>query len=157
MAQEQAQEKKVHRLRSHRRTITETDIVTFVNLVGLHEPLFIDMEFVSTGMEAGHQQRFAPAPLVISLGMGLVATYVSTAIDEVLKGVEVGPPGGLVGLEARVRAPVFPGDTIHVELEASLDRTTSRGYTLVALLHRVVNQSGEAVAEFTERAIFMPA
>ena len=33
----------VYRVTSHRRTITETDIVNFVNLVGLHEPPFIDM------------------------------------------------------------------------------------------------------------------
>lgn len=32
----------VVRMTSHRRTLTETDIVNFVNLVGLHEPPFID-------------------------------------------------------------------------------------------------------------------
>jgi acyl dehydratase len=63
----------VYRLTSHRRTITETDIVNFVNLVGLHEPPFIDMEFVGS-LPGSHNRRFAPAPLLISLGMGLVAT-----------------------------------------------------------------------------------
>ena len=29
---------------THARTITETEIVTFVNLVGFFEPFFIDME-----------------------------------------------------------------------------------------------------------------
>ena len=66
----------VYRLTSHRRTITETDIVNFVNLIGLHEPPFIDMEWVEKKMPGIHNKRFAPAPLLISLGMGLVATSI---------------------------------------------------------------------------------
>ena len=67
----------VYCLTSHRRTITETDIVNFVNLIGLHEPAFIDMEWVKKEMPGIHNKRFAPAPFLISLGMGLVATSIS--------------------------------------------------------------------------------
>lgn len=150
-------EDKVVRLVSHRRTITETDIVSFVNLVGLHEPPFIDMQYIAQHMEASHQRRFAPAPMIISVGMGLVATYVSRALGELIAGEKVGPGGGLVGLEARVRAAVYPGDTLRVELEARMGGKTRRGYTLAKLLHVVKNQHDATVAEFTETAIFMPA
>jgi len=53
----------VYHLTSHRRTVTETDIVNFVNLVGLHEPPFIDMESVAR-LPGTHNKRFAPAPLL---------------------------------------------------------------------------------------------
>ena len=72
----------VYRVASHRRTITETDIVNFVNLVGLHEPPFIDMEWVEQ-MPGIHNRRFAPAPLLISLGMGLVATSIMEVVEAI--------------------------------------------------------------------------
>lgn len=56
--------------RSHRRTVTETDIVNFVNLIGLHESFFIDMEYIRDHLAEGHRSRFAPGPMVVSLGMG---------------------------------------------------------------------------------------
>jgi acyl dehydratase len=146
----------LYRLRSHRRTLTETDIVNFVNLVGLHEPPFIDMEYVKRLPES-HARRFAPAPLLISLGMGLVATHVGALIDAIAEGEKLGPFHGMVGLEAAVKRPAFPGDTLEVEVEARVERKTSRGQTLIALRHLVKNQRGELVADFTERVLFDPA
>ncbi len=40
------------------RTITETDVVNYVNLVGYTESLFLDMEFLRG---KGHERRMAPA------------------------------------------------------------------------------------------------
>ncbi|MBV1878460.1 MAG: MaoC family dehydratase [Pseudomonadales bacterium] len=154
--QSEQSEQKVVKLVSHARTISETDIVNFVNLVGLHEPLFIDMSYIEKHMEASHQERFAPAPMIISIGMGLVATYVSKAISELIQGEDIGAGGGLVGLEAKVKAAVHPGDTIRVELEARIGGRTSRNYTIIELLHVVKNQHDVTVSEFTEKAIFMP-
>lgn len=146
----------VVRLTSHRRTLTETDIVNFVNLVGLHEPPFIDMEYVAR-LPGRHSQRFAPAPLLISLGMGLVATSATDVVAALSEREKLGSFHGMVGVEARVLAPAFPGDTLWVELEAGIDRKTSRGQTLVALRHLVKNQRGELVVDFTEKALFDPA
>jgi acyl dehydratase len=143
----------VYRLRSHRRTLTETDIVSFVNLVGLHEPPFIDMEFVK-GLPGSHAQRFAPAPLLISLGMGLVATAMSEVVDAITERAKLGRFHGMVGVEAAVRSPAFPGDTLRVDLEARVERKTSRGQTIVALRHLLGNQRGEVVVDFTERVLF---
>jgi acyl dehydratase len=146
----------VYRIHSHRRTLTETDIVNFVNLVGLHEPPFIDMEWVAKLPES-HSRRFAPAPLLISLGMGLVATRVFAVIEAIAEREGLGAFHGMVGVEAAVRRPAFPGDTLRVELEASVERRTSRGQTIVALRHLLTNQRDELVVDFTERVLFDPA
>jgi acyl dehydratase len=144
------------RFKTHCRTITETDIVTFVNVVGLHEPFFIDMEYIRENMTGSHRSRFAPGPMIISLGMGLLATYVPGIIKQVLEGREVGPFGGMTGVQARLRGALFPGDTIHVEGEARLLPPTSRGYTLMELQHLVINQRGETIVDFTETITFLP-
>ena len=146
----------VVRLTSHRRTLTETDIVSFVNLVGLHEAPFIDMEYVAR-LPGRHNQRFAPAPLLISIGMGLVATLAADVVAAISEREKLGAFHGVVGVEARVLAPAFPGDTLWVELEAGIERRTSRGQTLVALRHLVKNQRDELVVDFTEKALFDPA
>ena len=146
----------VYCLTSHRRTLTETDIVNFVNLVGLHEPPFIDMEWVAAKMPGIHTQRFAPAPLLISLGMGLVSTAVMQVVAAISEAEKLGPFHGMVGVEAKVKRPAFPGDTLHVDLEARVDRRTRRGQTLVDLRHVLGNQRDEAVVDFTEKVIFEP-
>ena len=87
--------------KTHNRTITETDIVTFVNVVGLHEPFFIDMEYIKNNMSGRHRNRFAPGPMIISVGMGLLAPTVAGIIDKVLEGREHGPFGGMTGVQAR--------------------------------------------------------
>ncbi len=144
----------VYRLSSHRRTLSETDIVNFVNLVGLHEPPFIDMEWVKREMPGIHNKRFAPAPLLISLGMGLVATSIMEVLDAMVERESLGPFHGMVGVEAKVQSPAFPGDTLSVDLEATVDRKTSSGKTLVDLKHVVKNQRDETVVIFTEKVIF---
>ncbi len=146
----------VHRFTTHRRTITETDIVTFVNVVGLHEPFFIDMEYIKENMSEEHRERFAPGPMIVSIGMGLVAPIVLGVINKVLEGAEVGPFGGMTGIEARIKGAAYPGDTLHVEGEARVKGKTSRGYTLVDLRHVVKNQKDEVVADFTETILFLP-
>ena len=63
---------------------------------------------------------------------------------------------GMVGVEAAVKSPAFPGDTLSVELEARIDRKTKRGQILVALEHVVNNQRDEVVLVFTETVVFDP-
>jgi len=146
----------VYHLISHRRTITETDIVNFVNLIGLHEPPFIDMEWVKNELPATHNRRFAPAPFLICLGMGLVATSIVEIVGVITKKEKLRPFHGMVGLEAVVKNPAYPGDTLHVDLEAGVDRKTKNGQTLVDLKHVLKNQRNEIVVIFTEKIIFEP-
>lgn len=146
----------VHRFTSHRRTITESDIVTFVNVVGLHEPFFIDMEYIREHMSEEHRRRFAPGPMIVSLGMGLIAPVVLGIIQKILAGTATGPFGGMTGIEARIKGALYPGDTIHVEGEGWIKGKTRRGYTLVDLRHVVKNQKDETIADFVETILFLP-
>ena len=148
--------KTIYRLTSHRRTLAESDIVNFVNLIGLHEPPFIDMEYVKNEMPGLHNKRFAPAPLLISLGMGLVATRIMEVVAAMTQAENLGQFHGMVGVEAKVKNPAFTGDTLQVELEAFVDRKTSGGQTLVNLKHVVKNQHDQIVTIFTEKIIFDP-
>ena len=148
------QGKTVYRLTSHRRTLSETDIVNFVNLIGLHEPPFIDMEYVKNEMPGLHTKRFAPAPMLISLGMGLVATRIMDVVEAMTEKENLGAFHGMVGVEAAVKNPAFANDTLQVALEAFVDRKTSAGQTLVDLKHVVKNQRDQVVTVFTEKIIF---
>lgn len=143
-----------HKFVTHRRTITETDIVNFVNLTALHEPYFIDMEFLKENMSGTHRNRFAPGPMIISYSMGLVSPILMKVVADVLEGHAVGPFAGMTGLQARIHNAVFPGDTLHVEGEAKIKAKSSSGFTILELMHITKNQRGEKVLDFTETVLF---
>ncbi|MEW5734702.1 MAG: MaoC family dehydratase [Thermodesulfobacteriota bacterium] len=144
------------RFETARRTVTEPDVVTFVNTVGLFEPIFIDQEYVKKNMPESHHRRFAPAPLVMSMAMGLVAPHIQGWLDRIIEGRRVGFIGGMTGLVARVFAPVLVGDTIRVTLFAGVSKVSSRGHTLVDLRHLVKNQEDVLCVDFTETILYLP-
>jgi acyl dehydratase len=118
------------------RTVSETDIVNFVNLCGFNEPLFYDMEYVKR--ESVFGRRAAPGALTFALSEGLVMQT----------GLIHGTGMAWLGGEVRVVAPVLEGDTIRVEVEVVDKRETrkpDRG--IVTYKHRVLNQRGETVME----------
>lgn len=118
------------------RTVSETDIVSFVNLCGFTEPLFMDMEYVAR--ESVFGRRAAPGALTLALSEGLV----------IQTGLIHGRGMAWLGGDVKVVAPVLEGDTIHVEVEVADKRETrkpDRG--IVTYRHRVVNQRGETVME----------
>jgi acyl dehydratase len=118
------------------RTVSETDIVNFVNAVGLIEPLFMDMEYVKTQSVFGN--RAAPGTLTFALSEGLV---IQTGL---IHGVAMAWLGG----EVKVVAPVLAGDTIRVEVEIADKRETKKpDRGIVTYKHRVFNQRGETVME----------
>jgi len=57
------------RFQTGRRTITEHDIMQFVTLVGLTEPLFLDMEYIRN--ESLFGERIAPGSLTFGMAEGL--------------------------------------------------------------------------------------
>ena len=156
MSENTKKEYPIHYFTSAGRTISETDVVNFVNLVGLHEPLFIDMEFIKENMDETHCRRFVPGPLIISIGMGLVAPFMWGILQDVLKDEKKSAVGGLTGLNARVFQAVHPGDTLKVDLEASIKEKTNKGHTLVNLRHIIKNQRKEVVVDFVEVLLLMP-
>ena len=120
------------------RTVSETDIVNFVNLGGFTEPLFMDMEFVARA--SVFKRRAAPGALTFSLSEGLIMQT----------GLIHGTGMAWLGGEIKVVAPVLQGDTIHVEIEVVDKRETKKpDRGIVTYKHRVLNQRGEVVMELT--------
>jgi acyl dehydratase len=118
------------------RTVSETDIVTFVNLCGFSEPLFMDMEYVAR--ESVFKERPAPGALMFALSEGLI----------IQTGLIHGTGMAYLGGEIRIVAPVLAGDTIRVEVEVADKRETKKpDRGIVTYQHRVVNQRGETVLE----------
>jgi len=120
------------------RTISETDIVNFVNQCGFTEPLFLDMEYVKR--ESVFGRRAAPGALTFALSEGLVMQT----------GLIHGTGMAWLGAELRVVAPVLEGDTIRVEVEVVDKRETKKpDRGIVTYRHRVLNQREEVVLEAT--------
>lgn len=121
------------RFRTHRRTITESDLSAFVNLTWLTEELFT----VEDDSGRAIQGRAVPAALVYSFAEGLLLPTMQDT--------------GLAFLNATldVKGPTRIGDTIHVEGEVIEHRLTSKGDRgLVRFANKVVNQRGESVLEY---------
>src|SRR6266536_1587011 len=120
------------------RTVSETDIVTFVNLCGFTEPLFMDMEYVAR--ESLFKRRAAPGALTFALSEGLIMQT----------GLIHGTGMAWLGGELRIVAPVLEGDTIRVEVEVVDKRETKKADRgIVTYRHRVLNQRDEPVLEAT--------
>jgi acyl dehydratase len=122
--------------RTRARTVSETDIVNFVNLCGFTEPLFMDMEFVAR--ESVFKRRAAPGALTFALSEGLIMQT----------GLIHGTGMAYLGGELRVVAPVLEGDTLTVQVEVVDKRETKKADRgIVTYRHRVLNQRGELVLE----------
>jgi len=121
------------RFRTHRRTIAESDLASFVNLTWLTEELFA----VEDDSQRAIKGRAVPGALVYAFAEGLLLPSMQDT--------------GLAFLNATldVKGPTVIGDTIHVEVEVTEARLTSRGDRgLVRFNNRVVNQRGETVLEY---------
>ncbi len=127
------------RLTTYQRTISETDIVNFVNMMGLNEELFMSVEYVEKKSMFG--KRIAPGALTFGIAEGLaigLGWLRETAM-------------AFLGLnELRIPGPVFVNDTIHVEIEITGLRETKKGDRGVVTAHHTVkNQRGETVMTYS--------
>ena len=122
--------------RTLNRTVSETDIVSFVNLCGFTEPLFMDMEYIAR--ESLFKRRAAPGALTFAFSEGLIMQT----------GLIHGTGMAYLGGELRVVAPVLEGDTLTVHVEVVDKRETKKADRgIVTYRHRIVNQRGELVLE----------
>lgn len=120
------------------RTITETDIVNFVNLFGFTEPLFINMEFVKNQSLFG--SRIAPGAFTFALSEGLMIQSGLARGGMALLGIE----------ELKVPAPLRCGDTVHVKITVVSKRETSKpDRGVVTFDQQVVNSKGEVLLQYT--------
>lgn len=127
-----------YRFRTINRTITEPDLVNFVNTTGFGESLFIDVEFARA--KAPNGGRLVPGALVFSIAEGLVMNYV-------IQGVGL----AFLSMNFDIKGPCFVGDTIHVEGEVTEIKPTSKDPEkgLVRTRNQIVNQKGEIVIEYS--------
>ena len=119
------------RWRTAGRTLTEADLVGYVNLTWFTEELFTNLHDRGGKAIAG---RPVPAGMVFTMAEGLALPSIERT--------------GLAFLHAEldVRRPTFVGDTIYVQCEVIEARESSKpDRGLVRTLNSVANQAGETV------------
>ncbi|MBI3160196.1 MAG: MaoC family dehydratase N-terminal domain-containing protein [Chloroflexi bacterium] len=120
---------------SQSRTVTETDVVAFAGLSGDFNPLHTDAEF---GRQTPFGERIAHGMLVQAMATGM-ANWT---------GVFEGTTLALLEQIIRYKGPVHFGDTIHLELEVSEKKPTSKpDRGVVCFSARVLNQKNEVVQD----------
>lgn len=126
-----------------RRTITESDNMLFSNMTLNPQPLHIDYDFASK-TEFGKPLVNSLFTLGLMIGISVNDTTIGTTI------------GNLGMSDTKFPAPVFHGDTIHVETEVKEVRESRSRPTqgIVTFIHRAYNQNGVLVA-ICERAALM--
>jgi acyl dehydratase len=113
------------------RTITETDLVTYINLTWFTEEVFVNTHDRTTH---ALPDRVVPGGLVFAFAEGLCAPSVQ------FTGL------AFLGMTLDVKRPTVVGDTIHVEARVLESRPASSGNRgVVRTENRVVNQRGETV------------
>lgn len=121
------------RFRTFRRTITETDLVNFVSVTGMLEPLFIDTT---------HQGAMAGRPVPAALTYAIIEGFL---LRSLVQGVGL----ALLEMSQRAHAPVNVGDTIRATVEITDIRPTSKGgRAVVASAVTVRNQRDEVVLTY---------
>ena len=125
------------KFRTINRTITEADLVNFINATGMVEMIFTDATFSEThGAIKG--ARPVPGALCYCFAEGLLVQGTMQMT-------------GLAMLEVtkKVLGPTNVGDTIHVEVEVLSVRQTSKGNRgIVKTRNDIVNQRGEVVVTY---------
>ena len=100
------------RLRTFRRTVTETDLVNFISCTGMLEAIFIEDGYQG-GAIAG---RPVPAALTYTLIEGFI-------LQSLIQGTGL----AMLELHQKILAPVRVGDTIGAVVEVTGIRPTSQG------------------------------
>ncbi|MGE8321287.1 MAG: MaoC family dehydratase [Comamonas sp.] len=123
------------RWRTFRRTITETDLVNFINTTGMLEAIFIDAEYEGAAM----QGRAVPGALTYTFIEGFI-------LQSMIQGTGL----AMLELHQKILAPVLVGDTIWAVVEVTGVRPTSKGNRAVVTSQiQVFNQRSEPVMEYT--------
>jgi acyl dehydratase len=129
-----------------RRTVNNADISAFVNLCGVNEPLFMDMECVAR--ESVFKGRPAPGALTFCLAEGLIMQT----------GLVQGTGMSYLGGEIRIVAPVLAGDTLGVAVTITDKRETKKpDRGIVTYKHEATNGRGKLVLEATVRRMIKRA
>ena len=121
--------------RTFRRTITEADLVGFINVTGMLEAIFIDAEFD----EGAIKGRPVPGALTYTLIEGFI-------LQSMIQGTGL----AMLELHQKILGPVIVGDTIQALVEVTDIRPTSKNNRAVVTSKiTVYNQRQEVVMEYT--------
>ena len=123
------------RFRTFRRTVTESDLVQFINVTGMLEALFIE-----EGSEGGAMRgRPVPGALTYTLIEGFI-------LQTMIQGTGL----AMLELHQKILAPVLVGDTIEAMVEVTGIRPTSKsGRAVVTSRIDVFKQGGVQVMTYT--------
>lgn len=126
------------RFRTLSRTITETDLVNFINTTGMVEVLFTDIEYAKAHAPRGG--RLVPGALVYCIAEGLL-------VQSILQRTGL----AFLGMDFQVVGPTFVGDTVHVEVEVLESRATSKSPErgVVRTRNDIINQHGDTVITYS--------
>lgn len=123
------------KFRTFRRTVTETDLINFINTTGMLEAIFIE-----EGYELGAiKGRPVPAALTYSLIEGFI-------LQSMIQGTGL----AMLELHKKILGPVVVGDTVGAEIEITALRPTSKNNrAIVTSRIDVYNQRNEMVLTYT--------
>jgi acyl dehydratase len=129
-----------------RRTITEADNVLFSAMTHNPAPLHLDAEYMK-GTEFGEPIVNSTLTLAFMIGISVGDTTIGTTVANL--GMD----------EVRFPAPLFHGDTIHIETEVlEVRESKSRPDNgIVVFAHRAFNQNDELVGECKRSALMLKA
>lgn len=120
---------------SQARTVTEADIATFAGLSGDFNPLHTDAEFAKTTPFGG---RIAHGMLTVAMSTGMSNWT----------GIFAGTTIALLEQNIKYKAPVMPGDTIHLEMTVTEKSETSKpDRGIVTVDAKVLNQDSKVVVD----------
>ncbi|KTT18606.1 MaoC family dehydratase [Pseudacidovorax intermedius] len=123
------------RMRTFRRTITETDLVQFIGVTGMLEAIFIEDGYEGAAMPG----RPVPGALTYTLIEGFI-------LQTMIQGTGL----AMLELHQKILAPVQVGDTIEALVEVTAIHPTSRhGRAVVTSRIDVHNQRGAMVMTYT--------
>lgn len=122
------------KFRTVSRTISESDLVCFINASGMLEILFTNTPADPPA------PRLIPAALLYSFAEGLL-------IQSTIQGRGV----AFLNMELNMKGPTYVGDTIHVECEVIESRASKGkpGTGLIRTRNQIVKQDGTVVMEYT--------
>lgn len=125
------------RFQTYRRTVTETDLVNFINVTGMLEMIFIDAEGASSAIGG----RPVPGALTYTLIEGFI-------LQTMIQGTGL----AMLELTQKILAPVRVNDTIGAVVTVTGIRPTSKGNrAIVDSQVDVYNQRDEQVMTYTAR------
>lgn len=126
------------KVRTVGRTITEADLVSFVNATGFTEVLFTNTEFLREHSDI--KGRLVPGALVFSMAEGLIMQAAMQHTGY-----------AFLEMDMKIHGPTFVGNTIEVISEVTEARASKsrpdRG--LVRTLNTVVNEDGKTVMTYS--------